>query len=162
MAMRSNPRLMGAWAGTLVLLSNPLLAQNANVFTFLTEIQSPHGLILADLAGFAYGYKCWGSIDLKRANSRLSCLTLVNPDHDVRIQMSPQNKQISWKPYVSTILCQSAAVLPSHERPSGTAHPDPLLTGRSFEAGRGAKVQGAARSTDLFDFRRMRGRRAAS
>lgn len=84
--LEKNPKLLGVWARAIDFFRDPLLAQNANVFALLAEVQSPYGLILGDMAGFAYGYKCRGSIELKKVSSRLSCSPLLNPDHDVRIQ----------------------------------------------------------------------------
>lgn len=92
--LEKNPKLLSAWARAMDFFRDPLLAQNANVFALLAEVQSPHGLILGDMAGFAYGYKCRGSIDLKKVSPRLSCSPLLNPDHDVRIQNVPTDQAL--------------------------------------------------------------------
>lgn len=63
---------MEAWVRTVDFFCDPLLLQNANVFALLTEVQSPQGITLGDIAGFAYGYKYQ--------------FPLLNPDHDVHTQ----------------------------------------------------------------------------
>lgn len=80
---KQNPKHVRAWSQAIDIFGDPLLAQNANVLSLPAEIQSLHGLILGDLAGFAY---CRGAFDLKKISSRFSCSPLLNPDHDVRIQ----------------------------------------------------------------------------